>query len=564
MNRIRTTLLSIVVVLSLVTVPSPVAEKRELFSGAALMYTVPELTLVYPAGPGEDRKRNRISAERRAAYLTGRHHTVTRVVADIDINDKDRKDHLLILVWNNRLIRETGLVAMTQDGWRFQGIERGFSHDLLFSWISPFAEQREFIFWSRIDPELDRYLVLPFFGSDWVVFENYTIEQYGRFDKEELEWPPKRNPEVEVDNRLVRPPVAPRRTSAHYALYDLTLGLSEPEIASILQARESAWSAAVAALGAPSEDAARIKLYVYEDSDTKEQFCDVHEARHHLPKSGELHLTKVIALDPNLHEDSHLIARQLYGPGYLTLLVEGLAVWAEQRQNTDELPVYASMLVDRLELPGIADLLDEETMRVLIRQRIGFPVAGLFIAWLRAEVGPDVVRRVYGQYESDANLFASAIDLSTDEIDTRFAAFVHNQAKTGEIEAAFRESTAKARHYGQLGDYERAIPALVRALELRPDHLFTRYSLAVTRMNLGDLDSAEADLKKILAIHREVPSDELALLAWYRLGELHLKRGERDKAKQAYQRVFELPDYRAMHARAREALDEIGASANAP
>ena len=76
-------------------------------------------------------------------------------------------------------------------------------------------------------------------------------------------------------------------------------------------------------------------------------------------------------------------------------------------------------------------------------------------------------------------------------------------------------------------------------------------------MSVDDLDSAEADLKKILAIHREVPSDELALLAWYQLGGLYLKRGERDKAKQAYERVFELPDYRKMHSRARGALDEI-------
>lgn len=557
MNRIRTTLLLVGVATSFATAPSVVAEERELFTGAALLYTVPELTLVYPAGPDEDRERNRISTERRAAYLTGRHHTVTRVVADIDITDEDRKAHLLVLGWNNRLIRETGLIVMTENGWEFQGIERGLGHDLLFSWVSPFEKKREFFFWSRIDPELDRYLVLPFFGSDWIVFDRYTIEQYGRFDSKKLEWPPKRNPDVEIDNRPVRPPVAPKRASEHYILHDLSFGLSEAEITAILKARESAWRAAVAALGAPPADVAKIKLYVYEDSDAKERLCDVHDARHHLPKSGEFHVTKAIALDPNLHEDTHLIARQVYGPGYLTLLVEGLAVWAEQQQGVDELPVYASMLVDRVDLPGIADLLDEETMRRMIRQRTGFAVAGLFIAWLRAEAGPDIVGRVYGQYESDARLFARTIDLPVDEIDARFAAFVRSQAKMGETETAFRLATAKAQHYGRLGDYEQVIPALKRALELRPDHLFTRYGLAVARMNLDDLDSAEVDLKKILAIHRETPSDELALLAWYQLGELYLKRGEWDEAKRAYDRVFKLPDYRGMHGRTREALEEL-------
>ena len=83
MNRIRTTLLLTAIVTSFATVPSLVAEERELFSGAALLYTVPKVTLVYPAGPGENRERNRISTERRAAYLRGAHNTVTRVVADI-------------------------------------------------------------------------------------------------------------------------------------------------------------------------------------------------------------------------------------------------------------------------------------------------------------------------------------------------------------------------------------------------------------------------------------------------------------------------------------------------
>jgi tetratricopeptide (TPR) repeat protein len=86
-------------------------------------------------------------------------------------------------------------------------------------------------------------------------------------------------------------------------------------------------------------------------------------------------------------------------------------------------------------------------------------------------------------------------------------------------------------------------------------------------MKLDDLDSAEAELMRILEIHREAPNDELALLAWYRLGELYFKQGESDKAKKSYERVFELPDYRGMHGRTRAALDEINrpsASADAP
>jgi tetratricopeptide (TPR) repeat protein len=522
---------------------------------------------VYPAGPAEDREFNRVSAERRAAYLGGRHGTITHVVADVDITADERKAHLLVLGWNNLLLQEAEAVALTANGWRFQDIERGFSHDLLFGWISPFSQPHEFFFWSRIDPELDRYLILPFFGSDWIVYDRYTVEQFGRFHNDKLEWPPRRNLDVQIDNRTLRPRPAPKRESEHYVLYDVSLGLSEAEIEKILQAREEAWNTVVSALGVAPEKPIKIKLYVYEDSEAKELFCDVADARHHLPKRAEFHTTKVIALDRNLHEDVHLIARQAYGPGYLSLLVEGLAVWAEQQQGANELPVYAAMLVDRVDLPGIAGLLDEETMRVLVRNRIGFAVAGLFVAWLRAEIGPDAVRRVYGQYESDASLFARTIDLSVEEIDTRFAAFIGKQAATGKTETLFRDATAKARHYGGLGDYEQAIPALERALELRPADLVTRYSLAVAHLKLDDLKVAEMELGKILEIHREAPNDELALAAWYQLGELHSKRGEHEKARKAYEKVLELPDYRGMHGRTRDALAEIGgsgANADAP
>jgi len=556
-NGIRTAGRLIVAATCLATFWPAYPQEREVFSGAALLYTVPSVTLVYPGGPGEDRERNRVSAERRAAYLTGRHETETRVVADVDVTDEDRKTHLLVLGWNNRLIRETGLITSTARGWEFQGIERGFDRDLLFSWVSPFDERHEFFFWSRIDPELDRYLVLPFFGSDWIVFDGYTIEQYGRFVRADLKWPPRRNPAVEIDNRTVRLANAPKRSSQHYTLYDRSFRLSAAEVEKILRARESAWAAAVAALGAPPPDVPRIELYVYENSEQKELRCDVHEARHHLPASAELHITKAIALDPNLHEDTHLIARQSFGPGYLTILVEGVAVWAEQQQGVDELPVYADMLTERMEIPGLDELLDEETMRVLIRGRAGFPLAGLFVAWLRSEAGPDVLRRVYGRYESDPELFARALELTADEVDKRFSDFVRAQAETGETEAAFREATARARHYGGLGDYEQAIPALERALELRPGDLFTLYSLAVARMKLDDLDAAEADLTRILEIHSADPDDRLALLAWYQLGELHAERGETGQAKIAYRRVLELPDYRGMHRRTQDALDEM-------
>ena len=50
----------------------------------------------------------------------------------------------------------------------------------------------------------------------------------------------------------------------------------------------------------------------------------------------------------------------------------------------------------------------------------------------------------------------------------------------------------------------------------------------------------------------------MALLAWYQLGDLYLKRNRPDEAREAYGRVLELPDFQGMHGRAREARDGIG------
>ena len=174
---------------------------RQLYSGAALMYSLPALTLVYPAGPGEDRELNRISAERRAAYLRGRHATETRVVADVDFSSEHHDDNLLVIGWNNRLLERADGFEQDAEGWNFVGVEHGYDRDLLFEWYSPYNPEREFVFWSRIDPELDRYLQLPFFGSDWVVFDAYFVERFGRFDKDRPTWPPVRNEDLEVDNR---------------------------------------------------------------------------------------------------------------------------------------------------------------------------------------------------------------------------------------------------------------------------------------------------------------------------------------------------------------------------
>lgn len=558
-----TTVRSLALLLVLASIPATVAggetrdpHMREIYSGAGLLYSMPEVTVVYPAGPAENRERNLISAERRAAFLLGRYDVKARVLADIDFGPENHDDNLLVLGWGNKLLETAGQVERSESGWSFQGIERSFDQDLLFAWVSPFDSTHQFTFWSRIDPELDRYLVLPFFGSDWVVFDRYFVEQYGRFDKTTIRWPPRRNPELMVDNRPKKPRPVPKGASDHFVLYDLAGGLTDAETASILEAREIAWSASTALLGDPP-DPQKIKLFVYLDSEQKEEVCFVHDARHHVPELGELHLTKAIALDPGLHEDSHLVARQVFGPGYLTLMVEGVAVWAEQHQGQRELPAYAHVLLQRGQVPEVRELLDEEVMRVLVRNGLGFSYAGLFVSWLHDEVGPEAIPRSYGLYASDLDDLARAIRVPADEIDAKFRKYVESQAKLGEAEATFRAARGEAERLARLGDYERAVPAYERALEIRPEDLPTRYSLALLQMDSDDPAGAEESFLTILRAPADERDEALTAFTWFQLGELRARSGEMAKAREAYESVLELPDHRKIHSRARQALASL-------
>ena len=53
------------------------------------------------------------------------------------------------------------------------------------------------------------------------------------------------------------------------------------------------------------------------------------------------------------------------------------------------------------------------------------------------------------------------------------------------------------------------------------------------------------------------PGGDVALLAWYQLGELYLRRGDPAQAREAYLRVLQLPDFEGMHRRTRQQLAKI-------
>jgi tetratricopeptide (TPR) repeat protein len=100
-------------------------------------------------------------------------------------------------------------------------------------------------------------------------------------------------------------------------------------------------------------------------------------------------------------------------------------------------------------------------------------------------------------------------------------------------------------------DLARAVPLLEKALEIQPDSATALSTLGAVRIEEGDLDRAEALLDRAVKTAR---ARETLLSAWGNLGILHLRRRDRARAIECFERVLELdPEDR----QARAALDRL-------
>jgi hypothetical protein len=155
------------------------AGAADTYVGSLLLYQLKEVTVVYPAAAGAQQEQNRLSAVRRAAFLEKVHGIKTRVLRDEDVSAEDRNAHLLLLGWDNKLL---GTETAPKP---FQHSRRGLSMlglsdpdpdaDLVFCHESPYAPRRWLIFWSRIDPERDRFRILGDVGHGRLLFPKLLL-----------------------------------------------------------------------------------------------------------------------------------------------------------------------------------------------------------------------------------------------------------------------------------------------------------------------------------------------------------------------------------------------------
>ena len=546
----------------LATAGTPSAQ-RGIYEGAAALFNLDRVTLVYPAASGAEHERNRGSAERRAAWLRARYDMQVEIVSDLDVTDEQRAGHLVLIGWDNRLLDESpGGSPLGREG-----VGRIFldeirvppGGDLLFLHTSPFERDRLLYFWSRIDPELDRFLVLPFLGSDWAVFQDYSIENQGMFA--DGPWPPKRNRIAEMDHSNRR--LAPlQRSSEHYDLHYRAGTLHEDDVALTLEAREKAYRQAVASLGVEPGEGYRIRLYVYIDEDQKEDDCDVHDPVHSIGRNRELHMVRRVALSSSPHEEIHLVARATLGPSYRTALFEGLAVWAELGPAGDDLGVVATGILDRGGFPDIETLLDEEQLRALTRRRIGFPAAGLLVDWLRGQVDRATFRRIYGMEHGGSAELAALLDRPVERMESEFAAWVRGRAEAAGGEIAYRRAMAEVQTMQDRADPEGAIAALRRALEVKRDDPAALYRLGLAQRENGDPAGAETTFRALASLDGIADGEaHYPLFARYQLGQLHESRGETQAAARVYRVILDLPDLKGSHRYALEALAKIESGA---
>jgi tetratricopeptide (TPR) repeat protein len=370
-------------------------------------------------------------------------------------------------------------------------------------------------------------------------------------------WPPARNRYAEMVNEDVRRIYPAQGSSEHYTIhYPRELILRQQRDA-ILAARERALAAALTSLGRP-EGKLEIDLFLFPDLEVKETLSGVPDSIHSLGRSLELFMLPRDALSDSPHEEVHLVAQQLFGPCYHTALHEGLAMITGTPNAGKALALYAAALVEAETVPTIADLLDEEGVRVLNLRGLGFPASGLLVEWILERGGTEVLKKIYTARPLTEQQLAASLGLTSAQANAAYQAHVGARGKQGEQEFRFQQARAEASRMGQEGDWAGAVEQLTTASRLRPADLDTLYRLALAEIRAEKLEAAETSLRSLIEVAAAAagPPGRYLIFGHYQLGQVLDRTGRRNLAREQYRTVLELPDSHESHRMAREALDE--------
>lgn len=528
------------------------------YPGALFLYQMKEVAVVYPAGPGQDAAMNRRSADARARFLHEVHGVAARVVADTEATEVDRRGNLLVLGWANTLLDVKGAPRPYErraDAVVLLGEPVGDpGDDLLIFHRSPFAPDRYVVFWSRIDPERDRFMVLPRVGSDWAVLRDYRAVRQGMFVPSTT-WPPSRDPQAEGDHEAKLDEAGGRFASVsteHFTVHYETDRVAQAELDTILKTREAAFAKVVATLGDPAP-APRIDLWVYDDEGSKKELTGVGDPVHTIPLEREIHMTRRAARSGSAREETHLVARARLGPAYLSAAYEGLGISVDGSWRGRELDVEGALMSEAGRVPGAADLFDEEHFRAAIEAG-SLPAAGLFFSWLRATQPPAVLSRVYGLVEGSPAALSRALGRSVADADAEFRGWVKERGAARHADVVVVKAESEAKERLAAGDYGGVAAALEKAHAAKPADPQILFNLASALMRTERLADAEGAFRKVLALPLGPSDSRFRIFAHYQIGRVLDIQGRREEALAAYRKVLEMPDEFDAHRLAQERI----------
>jgi hypothetical protein len=538
--------------------PTPPEEKHRgvEYRGEAAFLSLGTVTVVYPAGPGEPVEFNRQSAEARARWLAAVQKNKVSVISDDQLTEDQKKGILLLLGWNNRVLGPAGLARpFTHDskGTAFLGLtEPDPKVDLMVFHRNPRSWSSFILFWSRIDPERDRFFVAPRVGSDWAMYRDYHIIRQGMFVPARV-WPPTRDQVAEADHTseaLIRPGGTASFDSEHYHLVFDRTKFTNADLHAIVEARESAFAKAVAAVG-PSPKGFRVVLYLYDDEAAKQEATGVVDPSHAIPAAKEMHATRRFALAPSPREEIHILARELYGPCVLTAIYEGFALSCGKTLHGISMETHAAMLRAAGKLPDPAVLIDEERYRALPADE-GAAGAGVFMTWMRQSYGAPGLKKMYGLSDGRVSALAAALGTSEAALSASFASWADGIAAAHQNELDFLAAEDEAQNKRVVNDWSGMVVALRKALKAKPGDPQTLFNLASAQMRADDLAGAESSLKALLAGPLGPGDSRFRIFGHYQLGRVYDLAGRRAEALTEYDAVLALPDEHDAHAQAKE------------
>lgn len=529
------------------------------YPGSQFLFHAASVTVVYPGGAGEDAEGNRISAQARARFLSETGGADTRVVADVDAKPADLRGNLLVLGWTNRVLGTKDAprpFRRSPDGRGdlLDGIPFDTGDDVLVFSRSPYDPEGWLFFWSRIDADRDRMLVLPKVGSDWAVIRDFRVIRQGMCLPGK-EWPPKRDEQAEGDHTTAIAGAWSSPTTASHGKvvvhYD-GARIPQDEANGIAWARDAALAAAIEAVG-PLPAEFREHVFVYADEKEKERMTGIADAGHSVPSEREVHIVRRIARTPSPHEEVHLVAGSRFGACASTALYEGLAISVEDSVGRRPLEVAAALVQDAGSLPSLDAVLDEEAFRKAPVDAAS-TTAGLLARWLLRTLPRETFAKVYRVRDVSPATIAEASGMTPEALRTGFAGFVGAIAAShrADVEVSHLEKTAQERLV--LGDYAGVARALEKSLAIRPDDPQTLFNLGSARMRTGELDAAEGSFRRLVEAKLAPADSRFRIFSWYQIGRIRDLRGERQSALEAYRKVLELPDEYDAHRLATERI----------